>query len=259
VAESKIILDRVVGIELAQCRGDFLGRCPGRGAAIRESEIPTDAVDVRIDGNQERRGRKRPEPEVHAIGPSDHPSRIEEEPLAGASGARITDEVTQGSTRSIPSKGVGKTGHALPEIASAFGMEPGKRFPQCLFSSEQLSRVPEHHRQVLGTVDAMNEALEQAAKLGVVGFHDGRCRRGAQGCERPIDASPRGHGVSKGQAGSNEPYDLLIAGFIVTVKEVYGISAAGGLPIAVRQKRVESFADTIHGIGVLAILPCELQ
>jgi hypothetical protein len=138
-------------------------------------------------------------------------------------------------------------------------METGKCLPQSLFSSEQLSRVPEHDRKVLCAIDAMNETPEQTAKLGVVGLHDGRCGRGAQGLESPIDASPRGHGVSKGKAGSNEPHDLLIAGRIVTVKEVYGISTAGGLGITAREEGVESFADTIHCIRVLAILPCELQ
>jgi hypothetical protein len=124
---------------------------------------------------------------------------------------------------------------------------------------EQPSCVPKHDRQVLGTIDAMNEAPEEPAELVMVGLHDGRGGCGAQGSEPSIDASPRGDGVSKCETGSDEAHDLLVARLTVAVKEVDGIATAGGLRITAREKRIESFADTIHRIDVLAILPCELQ
>lgn len=259
MAESEVVLHRIVGIELAQRRGDLLGCCPGGRPTIGESEIATDAMDVRIDGNQERGGRDRPKPEVYAIGRSDHPSRVEEEPLARASRAGVAHQVAQGPAGGVPSKGIGKTGHALPEIASAFQIKTCKRLSQGSVPSEQVSRVPEHDRQVLGTIDAMNEAPEEPAELVIVGLHDRRGGCGPQGSEPSIDASSRGDGVSKCEAGSDETYDFLVARLPVTVKEVDGISTAGGLRITAREKGIESFADTIHRTDVLAILPCELQ
>jgi hypothetical protein len=51
MAQREIIFDRVVGIELSQRVGDLFGGRPRGGPAIGQSEVATDSVDVRVDGN----------------------------------------------------------------------------------------------------------------------------------------------------------------------------------------------------------------
>jgi len=93
VAKRKVVLHWVVGVELPQRSGDLLGRCPGCCASIRQSEIAADSMDVCIDGDDEVGGRNRPEAEVDAIRRANHPTRVEDEALACASGTRIADQV----------------------------------------------------------------------------------------------------------------------------------------------------------------------
>jgi hypothetical protein len=50
-------------------------------------------MDVCIDGDDEVGGCNRPEAEVDAIGRANHPTRVEDEALACASGTRIADQV----------------------------------------------------------------------------------------------------------------------------------------------------------------------
>jgi hypothetical protein len=112
---------------------------------------------------------------------------------------------------------------------------------------------------MLSPINAMDEPPEKEAELSGVCGYDGGRRFGTQGGENAIDASSGGHRVSERQAGRDEAHDLLVAGLIVAVDEIDGVSATGRLRVRTSKQCVQAFADTVHFAGVLAILPSQPQ
>ncbi len=123
MAERKVIFDRIVGVELAQGRGDFFGRRPGGSPPFGQPEVATDSMDMGVDWDHEFGGRNRPEPQVHAVSRANHPSRVQDESLARTPRARIADQMPQTATRRIAAQCVGKLGQPLSKISVASVME----------------------------------------------------------------------------------------------------------------------------------------
>ena len=216
-------------------------------------------MDVRVDGDHELGGRNGPEAEVDAIGGANHPSRVEDEALARAAGARIADQVTRAATGHITAKGIGKTGQAFPKVSFAFPMEVSEGFAEGFMLAKQFPRPPQHRREMLPPVDPVDKSPKAAAELRVARAGNRRCRLGAQDREHTVDASSGGHRISKREARCDQPHDLLIARRIVAVDDIDRVSASSRLSVATGEQGVQVFADTVHFPAVLAILPSQLQ
>lgn len=259
VAERKVVLDRVVGIKVTQRSGDLLGRCPRRGAAIRQPEIAADAMDVGINRDHELGGCDRPQAEVHAVGRANHPSCVQDEAFARTSGTGITDQVTQAPTGRVAAKRIGKTGQALAEVSLACPMKARECLAQGAVLSQQASGARQHRREMLPSIDAVDEPPKKAAELRMARVYDGRCRLRAQCRKHASNAFSGRDGVAEREACRDETRDLLVARFIVVVNEVDGVPAASKLRIATSEQGIEAFADSVHFAEVLAILPSQLQ
>src|SRR5205814_1167789 len=95
VGEGEVEPHRIDRVELAQAGGDILRGLPGQILARRETDEAADAVDVRIEGNDERVRRDVPETEVDAVGPAHHPAQIQVEALAGAASRRVRQQMLE--------------------------------------------------------------------------------------------------------------------------------------------------------------------
>lgn len=259
MAERKVVFHWILGIEPPKRGCDLFGCGPGRGAAVRQPEIAADAKDVGVDGDHELRRRDRPQAKVDPVRRADHPSRVEEESLARASGARVTDQVTQVATVRIPAQGVGETGQGFPEVPVAALMEVGKGVAEGVVLAKQLPGPPEHRCKMLSPVDAVDKPSQAPIELCVARACN-RCRGlGAQHGEHPTDASAGCHRISEREARRDEPHNLLVARLAIAVDEIDRVSASRRLGIATCEQGVQVFADTVHFAGVLAILRSQLQ
>jgi len=93
VAEREIVLDRIVGIEPAQRRGDVDGHPPSGTRVARQPEAAADADHVSIErDDQLRRRHARPDAEIERVA-AHHPPEKQVEPLAARSGRRTRKEV----------------------------------------------------------------------------------------------------------------------------------------------------------------------
>jgi len=259
MAERKVVLHWILGIEPPKRNCDLFGRGPACGAAIRQPEIAADAMDVCVDGDHELGGRDRPEAEVDAVRRANHPSRVEEESLARASGARVADQVTQTATVRIPAQRIGKTGQGFPEIPVACLVEVGEGIAEGCVLTKQPPGPPEHRRKMLSPVDAVDKPSKAATELCAARACHRCCGFGAQHGEHATDASAGGHRISEREARCNEPHDLLVARLIVAMDEIDRVAASGRLGVAACEQGVQVFADTVHFSRVLAILRSQLQ
>jgi len=167
MAERKVVLQRVIGIELAELGRDFLRGSPTRRAAVRQTQVTADAMDVRINRDHEIGGLHRPETEVDAIRGPDHPAGVEEQAFAGASCSRITDQVPHASISCVTPNLVRKKREALPE-APAAGMKGSEGGSERSVTPKKSAGSHEHPSEVLPPVDPVNDALEQKAKRWLV-------------------------------------------------------------------------------------------
>ena len=203
-------------------------------------------MDVCVDRDHELGGCDRPEAEVDAIGGANHPSRVENEALARAAGARIADQVTLAAAGRIAAERIRKPGQAFPEVSVACAMKVGEGLADGFVLAKQAAGPTQHRREMLSPINAMDEPPKEEAEFSGVCGYDGGRRFGTQGGEHAIDASSRGHRVSERQAGRDEPHDLLVAGLIVAVDEIDGVSATGRLRVRTSKQCVQAFADTVH-------------
>src|SRR5262252_9606351 len=74
VAERKIVFHRIAWIDARQRTRDVLGGFPRSVLAVGEAEVVAELVNVRVHRDEQARRVNRPEPEVHAVGGSDHPA-----------------------------------------------------------------------------------------------------------------------------------------------------------------------------------------
>jgi hypothetical protein len=138
-------------------------------------------------------------------------------------------------------------------------MEVGEGVSEGLVFAKQLAGSPQDRRQMLSPVDAVDEPLKPAPELQGASTQNSCRGLRAQHREHSVDAPPGGHRISEREARRNEPNDLLIAGFIVAVDEIDRVPASSRLGVATSEQGVQVFADTVHFLGVLAILPSQLQ
>ena len=216
-------------------------------------------MDVCVDRDDELGGCDGPEAEVDAVGGANHPSGVEDEALARASGARIADQVTHTATGRITAKRIGKTGQAFPKVSFACPIEVRKGVAEGFVLTKQFPGPPQHGREMLPPIDPVDKPLQAAAELRVARAGHHRCRTGAQHHERAVDASSGGQRISEREARCDEPHDFLVPRFLVAVDEIDRVSASSRLGVATGEKGVQVFADTVHFPGVLAILPSQLQ
>lgn len=219
-----------------------------------EPQVAADPVNVRVDGNDELGWRNRPQAEIDAIGRPDHPTRVQSEPLARASGSRIADEMSHVAALRVASKRVGEACHALPEIPAAFGMKPRESTSERVVLSHHGGGSPKQECDVLAAVNAMNEVVKETLELSQARLLDARRRTRTQARERPSDASPRRDCIPECQARCNQPDDFLISGVFVTMNEIDWITTPGEIDVATGEEHVETMSDTVHFTRVLAIL-----
>jgi len=93
------------------------------------------------------------------------------------------------------------------------------------------------------------------AKLRLIGVFDDTCRFWPKSPEHSVDASTRGHRVSKGEACRDQPDDLLVERLMIAVHEIDWVSPTCRLCVAGREQSVQAFLDAVHFAEVLAILP----
>lgn len=216
-------------------------------------------MNVRVDGNDELRGRNLPQTEIDPVGGPNHPARVQQKAFARAPSARVTDQVAHVSAVRVATKRIGETGQRVTEIAVALSMELREPTTQGSVRAEQATRPCEHLGQVRVAVDAVNEPPQQRAQLSASRAFDGPCRLRTQRRERTLDAPPGGNCVSKGETRGDQAGDLLIAGVGVLVNDPDRVSFAGRCGVAGSQQRIEPFASSVHFDRVLAILPSQPQ
>jgi hypothetical protein len=94
MAKGKIVPDWIDGVDRAQRRSDFGGHLPVWCAIPRQGETAAETNDVRIERNDEPGwGHECPHSEIDFVAPH-HPAQKQIEPLAGASGRRAGEEIT---------------------------------------------------------------------------------------------------------------------------------------------------------------------
>jgi len=259
VAEREVIFDRIFRIELPKHGRNFFGGRPTRSSAIRQTEVAADAVDVRVDGNQECRRGDGPEAKVDTIGGANHPAGIEHEALASAARSRVTDQMTQAPASGVAAQRIGETGEAFSKMSVARPMKPGERVAKASLVARQRPSTGQHGGEVLTSINAVGEPPKPMAKPRLIGASDDCCRFRPESREHSVDASPGGHRVSKCEARRDEADDLLVARLMITVDEIDRVSSACGLCVAAGEQSVQAFLDAVHFAGVLAILPSQLQ
>ena len=124
---------------------------------------------------------------------------------------------------------------------------------------QQRSCTRQHRGEVLIPINAVGEPTKPTLKLHLTGASDDLCRLWPKSREHFIDASPGGHGVSKGEACGDEADDLLVGRLVITVDEIDRVPPACRLCVAGGEQSVEAFLDAVHFAEVLAILPSQLQ
>jgi len=216
-------------------------------------------MDMRVNRDHELGGCDRPKAEVDAIRGANHPPRVENEALARAAGARIADQVTLAAAGRVAAERVRKPSQAFPEVSVARAMKVGEGIAEGSVLARQAAGTPQHRREMLSPINAMDEPPEEEAELSGVRGYDGGRRFRPQGGEHAIDASSGGYRVPKRKAGRDEAHDLLVAGFIVAVDEIDRVSATGRLRVGASEQCVQAFTDTVHFARVLAILPSHPQ
>jgi hypothetical protein len=189
-------------------------------------------MDVGVDGNDELGGRHRPEPEIHAIGGSYHPTGVEDQALAGASGPRVADEVSRAPVSSISTNDVRKAGEALSKV-SLLSMKRGESLSEGPVVAEQGAGSAKHPCEVLPPVDPVYEAVHPSQERLLTGFSDEGGRLRTESFEDELDASASGNHVAERETRRHEPNDLLILLARITMHETYRIAAASGHRIEV--------------------------
>jgi len=144
VAERKVVFHRIGGIELPELRRDLFRGRPTRRSAAGQPQVPADAVNVRVDRNDQLRGRHGPKTEIDTVGGPNHPSRVEDEPLAGAPGTRVADQVPGRPVRGAASKLIGEPCEALSKIPVRRPVMRGKRVPDRTVLANQQAGAREH-------------------------------------------------------------------------------------------------------------------
>lgn len=259
MAKREVVLHGIVGIELAERGRDLFGRSPGCGAAIRQTEIAADAMDVSVDRNDEFGGRDRPESEIDTVRRTNHPPGVKNETFACTSGARVADQMTQVATDRITAKRVREAGQSLAEIPVARLVKMGESVAEGVVLPKQHPGSPEHRRQMLAPVDAVNEPPEALLELVLAASHHRRRGFGTQHREDPTDAAAGRYGIAKREAGGDEPDDLLVARSVVAMNKIDRVPTSSRLGVTRCEKRVQVLADTVHFSRLLAILPTPLQ
>jgi hypothetical protein len=226
MTERKVVFDRILGVEHSKLRGDLLRRGPTRRAAARQAEVPTDAVNVRVDRDDEVRWRDWPKSEVHAIRPPNHPTRVQDQPFAGASPSRIADEVSGVAISRVSANRVREKRKTLPKVAVPSMKRCERRSKRTVVAKKRPS--PEKHtREMWPAIDPVDEAVQPTAKRPFIGFANESGRLGAELLENELDAATRCNGVTKRKARRHEPDDLLIPWARIAMHEADWISTAG--------------------------------
>lgn len=234
MAEREVVFHGIHRIEPSKRNGNLLGRGPTGRPPARQTKIASNPMNVGVDGNHELRWRDGPQAEIDAVRGSDHPPRVKDQPLAGAAGARIADQVTGTAVACVSAKCVGETSEALAKI-SRLSVKRDERSTERPMLTEQSARAGQHAGQVCPAVDAVSEPSKPTTKLfGLCPAHQLRRIR-AQRIDDATNASPSSDDVSEGEARRDESYDFLVLGPLVLVYEADGIVFAHLLPIAVSE------------------------
>jgi len=154
-------------------------------------------MDMGVDWDHELGGCNRPEAEVHAIGGANHPSRVENEALARASGPRIADQVTPAAAARVATECIRKPGQAFPEVSVTCPMKVRKSIAEGPVVTKQPPGSPQQRREMLAPINAVDEPSKKAAELLEVCGCDESRGLGTQRREHAIDASSGSDRVSE--------------------------------------------------------------
>ncbi len=259
MAKGEVVLDRIGRIESPKHRRDLFGGGPRGRPTIGEAQVSADAVNVSVYGYDQRGRGDWPETEVDPVGRADHPSRIQDQALAGAASPRIAHQMARVSTRGVTPKGIGEPRQRLAKARVARSIKARERAAERFVLAEKPAGAKEHRCEVLAPVDAVDESPETLVQSrGIVADHGVRGRI-SERAKHALDALFRSHGVAEREARSHQPGNLLIAGLAISVNEIDRISSAARLGIRACQQGIETFARGVHFRGLLAILPSQPQ
>lgn len=198
MAEGEVVFHRIIRVEAAERGGDLLGGAPRCVLPAREAEVPRDAVHVRVERDDERRGRDVPEAEIHAVASTRHPAQVQKQALAGAPLLGRRHEVTK-PARGVPSaEFCGELGEGRPE-PSVTSMERLERPAEAPRASPHVARASEQASDVLAGVDSMTETAEGASERGLFGLVDGAGRAGTERGQDLLDARPNGDHLAESE------------------------------------------------------------
>ena len=162
-----------------------------RSRRAREAEVSRQLVDVRVDRQSRTRGRRRrPEPEIDAVGRADHPAQVEEEALRAARAARVGEQV-RGAAALARRRGAREPA-ARRGCASSPG---GERLAQHRLGVGELAREARAQRAVLRA--APRARRRRAARCPRRGRR-GASSRACAACVALRVVAPRARGAGRG-------------------------------------------------------------
>lgn len=163
------------------------------------------------------------------------------------------------SARSVPAKRICKPGECLAEVRGAGLVERRERAAEGFVLAQERAGPKEQRREMLGSIDSMDEPEKARLQRSVVVTGHDLGRRAPERVEHTLDAFSRGNGIAESEACREEADHLLVARFSIPVHEVDRISLARRLCVRAGEQCIQAFADGVHFQKVLAILPSQPQ
>lgn len=216
-------------------------------------------MDMRVDRDDQFRRRDRPKTEIHSVGRTNHPPRVEHEALARATCARIAYQMTRASIGGVAAQVVGQPRQAFAKVSPGLAVMEHERVAEGAMLLQEGASTRHQLREVPRAVDAMNEAVKALLQHLVAALGNQRRRRRTQHLQGPLDALSCSNRVSEGETRGHQSHDLAIGLIGVAMHVVDRIARARRYRVAIGQEGVQMVMDRGHVCGVLAILPSQPQ
>jgi hypothetical protein len=212
VAEREVVANRIFGIEARERVRDLERGTKRCVRASREAEVPGDAMDVRVDRDDEQTRRDlAPETEIDAVVAADHPAQIEKEPLRRGALPHVRDEVAEAPRGCWSTEIVAEHRQRMDETVRRVIVDVPREgaTERAVLLAEQ-GRAREHPRDVRPSVDAVHEARELSRQLALARVAQPLARVLAEHVEHAPDAPPDRHDVPERERRREQPDDLAI-------------------------------------------------
>src|SRR5262245_19472186 len=248
VAEREVELHRVGGVDLSEPRRDLLGHLPVARAAARETDRPTDVLDMRVDRHEEPRRRDGgPEAEVGRFA-ADHPAQEKLQPLAGPAGRGKRKEMTIAPRDSAAREHLAQVGlqerprellERRPDRADRGGVGGQEALLERAVAQEEIAAGDAERDQIPRPVEAIPEAPERRRVAArVESPHELRGRR-AHRREHAFELSAEEVDAPVGKARREQTDDLAVAWIGIAAREPDGIELDAGAIVELAVEALE--------------------